>query len=183
MTRVTTRGGAGGTPTAVAASRRCSHCWHVSRMIRRGMKRLSSLAVLLAANESPRPMKPRAPETVMIYRTKSPEGEYVEVADLGDVGDDEAEALQKLELSAAGVGCDGLIVGTARAASMAQHLGGSHVSAVEFSGTCIMFAQDPGTWRPSPLDARCAADRERLFAAKPEERAAIARSMPIDCHR
>lgn len=62
--------------------------------------------------------------------------------------------------------------------------GHTHVTGVGISGTCIMFAQDPGTWRPSEIDARCAADRDRLFAAKdPEERAAIARSMPPDCHR
>lgn len=130
-------------------------------------------------NKSPRPMKARAPETVTIYQTKVPAAPYVEVSELVDIGDNETDALDKLKLSAAGVGCDGLIVGTA------------HVEFpvtfgidVNVSGTCIMFAQDPGTWRPSEIDARCAADRDRLFAAKdPDERVAIARSMPPDCHR
>jgi hypothetical protein len=174
------------------------------------MKRMSSVALLLVGcapgvtspasapfpppnaqpehytklNESPRPMKARAPETVTIYRTKVPDAPYVEVSELVDSGDDEAEALDKLELSAAGVGCDGLIIGGVLPERTSMMFGHAHVTAVESSGTCIMFAQDPGTWRPSKLDARCAADRDRLFAAKdPEERAAIARSMPPDCHR
>ena len=170
------------------------------------MKRMFSLAVLLVGcapgvtsptstpepsrnatperntklNESPRPMKARATETVTIYRRKVPEAEYVEVSELGDTGGDEAIALDKLKLSAAGVGCDGLIVGAVRP-ERSMMSGGP---AVTISGTCIMFEQDPGTWQPSAIDARCAADRDRLFAAKdPEQRAAIARSMPPDCHR
>lgn len=134
-------------------------------------------------NESPRPMKPRAAETVAIYRTKVPAADYVEVSELVDTGDDETEALDKLKLSAAGVGCDGLIVGGARPASQTMRFGTTHITSVDISGTCIMFTQDPGTWRPSEIDARCAADRERLFAAKdPDERLAITRAMPRACH-
>lgn len=136
-------------------------------------------------NESPRPMKARAPSSMTIYRTKAPDGQYVEVSELVDLGDDETEALDKLKLSAAGVGCDGLIVGNVRPERESPDVtrGASHVAGVDISGTCIMFAQDPGTWRPSEFDARCSADKERLFAAKaPEERAAIARSMPPECH-
>lgn len=136
-------------------------------------------------NESPRPMKARAPETVTIYRTKAPAADYVEVSELVDHGSDEAGALDQLKLSAAGVGCDGLVVGASRADSVAKRFGGgTEVFSVAITGTCIMFSQDPGTWRPSAIDARCAADRDRLFAAKdPDEKLAIARSMPPDCHR
>jgi len=134
-------------------------------------------------NASPRPMKPRAPETVAIYRTKVPAAEYVEVSELVDTGDDETEALDKLKLSAAGVGCDGLIVGAVRAEAETMRFGNTHITSVDISGTCIMFTQDPGTWRPSGIDARCAADRERLFATKdPDERLAITRAMPRACH-
>jgi hypothetical protein len=125
-------------------------------------------------------MKARAPETVTIYRTKIPDAQYVEVSELVDTGIDETDALDQLKLSAAGVGCDGLVVGAVRREPAPL----SFASQINISGTCIMFAQDPGTWRPSAIDARCAADRDRLFAAKdPEQRAAIARSMPPDCHR
>lgn len=137
-------------------------------------------------NESPRPMKPRAPATVQLYRTKHPDAPYVEVGELGDTGGDEAAALDKLELSAAGVGCDGLIVGSARnERTVADFTGnGARVAGVALSGTCIMFEQDPGTWRPSEFDVRCNADKERLFAAKdPDEKAAIARSIPPECNR
>jgi hypothetical protein len=126
-------------------------------------------------------MKARAAETVTIYRTKVPDAKYVEVSELVDTGDNETDALEELKLAAAGVGCDGLIVGEVRPERAAVLVRRGEVN---ISGTCIMFAEDPGTWRPSPIDARCAADRDRLFAAKdPEERAAIARGMPPDCHR
>lgn len=136
-------------------------------------------------NESPRPMKPRALDTVTIYRTKVPSADYVEVSELFDSGDDDMDALDKLKLSAAGVGCDGLILGDVRAEGDSPRVfGGGHVvSSVGVSGTCIMFTQDPGTWRPSEIDARCAADRDRLFATKdPDERLAITRAMPRACH-
>jgi hypothetical protein len=167
------------------------------------MKRMLSLAVLLVGcapgltspessrnprperytslNQSPRPMKARAAETVTIYRTQVPAARYVEVSELVDTGEDETEALDTLKLSAAGIGCDGLILGVVRPERAAMNFGTRRVN---IAGTCIMFEQDPGTWRPSEIDARCAADRDRLFAAKdPEQRAAIARSMPPDCHR
>jgi len=136
-------------------------------------------------NESPRPMKPRALDSVTIYKTKVPAADYVEVSELADSGDDGTEALDKLKLSAAGVGCDGLIIGEQRIeADRPRVFGGGHVvSSIGISGTCIMFVQDPGTWRPSEIDARCAADRDRLSATKdPDERLAITRAMPRACH-
>jgi len=137
-------------------------------------------------NESPRLMKSRAPATVQLYRTQHPGAPYVEVGELGDTGSNEAEALDNLKLSAAGVGCDGLIVGSARNEVTVSGVTGTvrRVASVSLSGTCIMFEQDPGTWRPSAFDARCEADKKRLFAAKdPDEKVAIAQSMPPDCNR
>jgi hypothetical protein len=132
-------------------------------------------------NESPRPMKSRAPATVQLYRTQHPGAPYVEVGELGDTASDEAEALDKLKLSAAGVGCDGLIVGSAHNDVKVID---QRVTGVGLSGTCIMFEKDPGTWRPSAFDARCEADKKRLFAAKnSDEKVAIAQSMPPECNR
>jgi len=103
-----------------------------------------------------------------------------EVGQLVDLGSDETDALETLKLSAAGIGCDGLITGNVRAEKPIW----GHPAEVNVAGTCIMFVQDPGTWRPSAIDARCDADKQRMFAAKdPDERLAIARSMPPDCNR
>src|SRR6476619_176312 len=69
-------------------------------------------------NNSPRPMQPRAEDSVAILSTRTPEAKYVEVAQLADDGDDEAAALVELKHSAAHVGCDGLILQTAQVVSV-----------------------------------------------------------------
>jgi len=138
-------------------------------------------------NESPRPLHPRTLESVAIYRVKVPDERFVEIAEMTDVGESESDALEKLKLSAAGVGCDGLIIGAARvdeATVSARWPGTARVEATQVNvlGTCIMFVSDPGTWQPAPEDA-CVAGRAQILAAKdPTARMRIAASLPPECH-
>ena len=166
-------------------------------------------------NESPRPMSARAPASVQIYQVKPPEEPFVEVYQLADLGSNENEALELLRLSSARFGCDGLIVGPSRVESAsysgrnqaglagpssASSAGYSRVDQISLAGTCIMFVQDPQTWRaPDPdspsLGERqrdltpqqievCARGRERIFATKdPRKRAQVAGELPPECHR
>jgi hypothetical protein len=143
-------------------------------------------------NESPRPMPARSPSSVTIYKVKPPEASFVEVYQLTELGENEHVALDTLRLSAARLGCDGLVIGGSRVETVAWH----SVQTLRLSGTCIMFAQNPGTWQappppdspppsePLPQDApECIQARSKIFATKdPQERARIIHSMPPSCH-
>jgi hypothetical protein len=142
-------------------------------------------------------MPARAPASVQIYQVRPPEAPFVEVYALTDLGANENEALEALRLSSARFGCDGLIVGASRVKTAYRY----QVYEVNLAGTCIMFVQDPQTWRappepdaPSPSERQrdltpqqieeCDRGRARIFATKdPHERARIAGSLPPECHR
>lgn len=132
-------------------------------------------------NHSPRPMQPRAEDSVAIFSTRTPEAKYIEVAMLADDGDNEAAALVELKHSAAHVGCDGLILHTAQVVSVRY----GEAADMRASGVCIMFVDDDGAWRAPPADEeQCRARRVRLAEARTsQEKLAIAHSMPVECHR
>lgn len=138
-------------------------------------------------NASPRELRPRTPESVTFYRTKAPDAEFVEVYAMTDTGENETEALEKVKQSAAGLGCDGVILSQTRPQETAVKPF-SVVHTVEtvkvaVSGTCIVFAQDPGTWQAAPEDT-CVAGRRRILATTdPQQRAQIARELPPECHQ
>jgi hypothetical protein len=107
-------------------------------------------------NPSPRPMGPRAPETVHIY-TSQPQTPYVEVGILQSrqsselSSDDMPEIVQSMRKEAAKIGCDGVIInGTADKVVSDQVISGGHSSTTleGFWGACIMYSA------PGPVAAQ-----------------------------
>jgi hypothetical protein len=146
-------------------------------------------------NEPPRPMAARSPSSVAIYQVQPPADPFVEVYQIADLGENENAALETLRLSAAYLGCDGLIPGRSRVESVFV----GSVAQISLSGTCIMFVRDPRTWQPPPPppapppespreplpqdSEECIQARAKIFATKdPQERARIIHSMPPSCH-
>ena len=142
-------------------------------------------------NEAPRPMKARADDSVTVYQTKVPDAAYVEVALIANIDGTENDAIFKLKRSAATIGCDGLVLHGSRTEEVGSSSslplstgGGVAVSKVSVTGICIMFVEDPGSWREPVQRDECEVGRERIAATpSPEEKYRLIRDLPPECHK
>jgi hypothetical protein len=139
----------------------------------------------------------------MIFRTKTPEDKYVEVAMIAELAPNENVGIEKLRRAAAGVGCDGVIVSSTQVETVRSGKPSfdvldtgeraSTVDEVSVSGTCIMFETDNGSWKapeageePAGPDPRphCSAGKERIAAERDSVRKhELIRALPSECHQ
>lgn len=128
-------------------------------------------------------MKARADDSVTVYQTKVPDAAYVEVALIANVARTENDGTFKLKRSAATIGCDGLVLHGARTEAV-ESSSSPTVSEVSVTGICIMFVEDPGSWREPVQRDECEVARERIAATpSPEEKYRLIRDLPPECHR
>lgn len=192
---------------------------HAKRRVRSGISRrglalqLSAIAAaagcvttsgppprtFISVNETPRPLRPRSVESVALYRVKAPEAPFVEVGWFSRTGGNDMDALLRLRIDAAELGCDGLVVnGVSDAAIHSSDYTGTFLNKNQYGpdyeatyvaqarGTCIVFENDPGTWQP-PAVVSNPGDCEQYLAAarakaEPKEKLKILKKMPRRCH-
>jgi hypothetical protein len=101
-------------------------------------------------NNSPKPLEPRAPESVAIFMTGKPEKPYTEISLISSQqasefsADSTPQIIQKMRLEAAQQGCDALVISGQNDSTEGSSNGkyGAVTTLKGFHGSCIVYNQN-----------------------------------------